>query len=144
MKDTITLREALTGALIGLVRATKGNEDLLLRVTEEKKRIVPDCAVCLNPCGRTENYDIRKLQTAPEEIYSLKSLIPFCVRELASCACRAVLQGHTDEDVDHFLYQALFVLGFDHWSKEQYLSFLEEMGRIHLKCITLLEMNQMA
>ena len=171
MNRIAAFQEELTGALIGLARATKGNEDLittttntllreglsatavntdtsdvrlhdlLQRVAEEKKRIVPDCAVCLNPCGRTENYDIRKFQTAPEEIRSLKSLILFCIRELASCACRAAQLGHNSDEVDRFFYQALFILGFDHWTAQQYLSFLEEIGRIHLQCMDLLHQN---
>lgn len=30
-------------------------------IKEEKKRLAPDCASCLNPCGRTDDFDFNEL-----------------------------------------------------------------------------------
>ena len=80
--DTAVLQDKLTGALIGLARATEGNEHLVTEATdrlvmeglftaitnvnfnnetlgilidkieEETERLVPRCTVCESPCGR--------------------------------------------------------------------------------------------
>ncbi len=85
----------LTGALVGLANAIRGNEDkvtqetrrlvreaLLLtqgsaaedalaqmtqKVQSEKWRIVPDCAVCQFPCGRNADYDMELMWTEEAE-----------------------------------------------------------------------------
>ena len=88
----------LIGKLIGLARATEGNEHLireslftLIRASlsqdiddkeliklcdEEKKYLVPDCFSCMCPCGRTSDYDI-------EEIKRRKKLTEFIILERA-------------------------------------------------------------
>ena len=103
---TARLQDELTGALIGLARAVCGGsepaesayriviEGLFAAVTNvsfddsalrrlldeahrEKSRLVPGCGECAVPCGRTNDYDMRKLWEADEDIRSLKSLILF-------------------------------------------------------------------
>ena len=101
--DTAQLQDQLTGALIGLARAAEGNvpgpstdkviieglfttvtnvnfnnetiNTLIDRVHEEKHKLVPDCESCGSPCGRTEDYDMKGIWEADEDIRSLKSLI---------------------------------------------------------------------
>ena len=85
--DTAELQDKLTGALIGLARATEGNESLVNEMTDrlvleglfttitnvnfnnetisaliekievEKERLVPKCFCCSSACGRNDNYD---------------------------------------------------------------------------------------
>ena len=84
------LQDALTGALIGLARASESSADLLTPETDaliqrslsacadsspddaeiqalldqvhaEKARLVPDCASCRNPCGHNDDYDLANL-----------------------------------------------------------------------------------
>lgn len=88
--DVAKLQDELTGALVGLARATDNAPDvngdtwrlmieglfttvtnvnfneeticrLIDRVRAEKARLVPDCAVCASACGRTDDYDMEKL-----------------------------------------------------------------------------------
>ena len=88
--DAARLQDELTGALIGLARATDNapyvNDGtwrlmieglfatvtnvsfdtaairaLLDRVHAEKARLVPNCAPCAAPCGRTGDYDMAQL-----------------------------------------------------------------------------------
>ena len=167
--DTAGLQDQLTGALIGLARATEGNgssvtedthrlvmealfatltnvnfdndaiEELTRRVEEEKQRLAPDCSVCGSACGRNDNYDMEKLWNADEDIRSLKSLILFGVRGMAAYAYHAALLGYTDEEVNRFFYKALFAVGMDDWGMNELLPVVLEVGEVNLKCMALLD-----
>jgi len=166
--DTAKLQDELIGAMIGLARATFGNEHLvndethrlvmeglfttvtnvnfnnetitalIANVENEKKRIVPDCAVCASSCGRTENYDMQNLWTTDEDIRSLKSLILFGIRGVAAYAYHAAVLGYTDEAIGNFFYKALFAVGEDSWGMDELLPVVMEVGEINLKCMELL------
>ncbi len=165
---TAELQDKLTGALIGLARATEGNENLISastdqavleglfatltnvnfdneaiaalikRVSEEKEKLVPNCASCASPCGRTNDYDMQNLWTADADIRSLKSLILFGIRGMAAYAYHAAVLGYTDKDVNKFFYKALFAIGMD-WGMSELLSIVLEVGEINLKCMALLD-----
>ena len=167
--DTAGLQDQLTGALIGLARATEGSgssvtedthrlvmealfatltnvnfdndaiEELTRRVEEEKQRLAPDCSVCGSACGRNDNYDMEKLWNADEDIRSLKSLILFGVRGMAAYAYHAALLGYTDEKVNRFFYKALFAVGMDDWGMNELLPVVLEVGEVNLKCMALLD-----
>ena len=167
--DTAGLQDQLTGALIGLARATESNgssvtedthrlvmealfatltnvnfdndaiEELTRRVEEEKQRLAPDCSVCGSACGRNDNYDMEKLWNADEDIRSLKSLILFGVRGMAAYAYHAALLGYTDEKVNRFFYKALFAVGMDDWGMNELLPVVLEVGEVNLKCMALLD-----
>ena len=136
------LQDALTGALIGLARASESSADLLTPETDaliqrslsacadsspddaeiqvlldqvhaEKARLVPDCASCRNPCGHNDDYDLANLWNAQEDIRSLKVQILSGIRDMAARACRVSALGYRDEEVNRFFYRALFTLGED-------------------------------
>ena len=167
--DTAELQDKLTGALIGLARATEGNEalvtdttdkvvleglfttvtnvnfnndtilELLHRVEEEKKKLVPNCYACTSSCGRNNNYDMKNLWTADEDTRSLRSLILFGIRGMAAYAYHASVLGFTDSDVNHFFYKALFAVGRDDWGMDELLPIVMEVGEVNLKCMALLD-----
>lgn len=153
---TAKLQDELTGALIGLARATDhapgvnaGTWQLLIeglfttvtnvsfhdetiramisRVHAEKSRLVPGCAACAAACGRTGDYDMAQLWDAQEDIRSLKSLILFGVRGMAAYAHHAMVLGYADETVNRFFAKALFAVGED-WDMEQLLPIVMEVG----------------
>ena len=140
--EMFCLQDELTGALIGLSRATDGGtqatpetwrlmiegifttvpnvnfdektiREMIGRVRAEKTRLAPDCASCAAPCGRTSDYDMSLLWNAEEDIRSLKSHILFGVRGMAVYAHRAMVLGYTDDEVNHFFGKALFAIGED-------------------------------
>ena len=41
------------------------------RIHEEKSRIVPGCAACASPCGNTNDYDMKQIWEADEDIRPL-------------------------------------------------------------------------
>ncbi|MBQ8599241.1 MAG: hydroxylamine reductase, partial [Oscillospiraceae bacterium] len=112
--------------------------ELIHRVTEEKRRLVPDCFVCTANCGRTSDYDMQQLWTANEDIRSLKSLILFGIRGMAAYAYHAAVLGYSDETVNKFFYKALFAIGMD-WGMDLLLPIVMEVGEVNLKCMALLD-----
>ncbi len=165
--EVAKLQDELTGALIGLARATdnapEANEGtwqlmieglfttvtnvnfneatlrgLIDRVHAEKARLVPDCAVCTCPCGRNNDYDMAQLWNAQEDIRSLKSLILFGVRGMAAYAHHAMVLGYANEEVNRFFAKALFAVGED-WGMDELLPIVMEVGEKNLKCMALLD-----
>lgn len=96
------MRDRLIGELIGLARATEGNEHLisdsstavilealaaantldgenlekmLRKVEAEKRKMVPNCFCCAAPCGRTNACDLKMLQQEEPHTQMLKNRI---------------------------------------------------------------------
>jgi len=167
--DTAELQDKLTGALIGLARATEGNghlvgdstaavvveglfatltnvnfdNDALLaimaRVDAEKQKLVPECYRCASSCGRNNDYDMSGLWNADEDIRSLKSLILFGIRGVAAYAYHAAVLGYRDERIHNFLYKALVAVGMDDWGMEELLPIVLEVGEVNLMCMAMLD-----
>lgn len=161
--------DRLTGALIGLARATDGNEHLisrsstaviveglcatvaddnhddaalerlLERVAKEKREMVPDCFTCACPCGKNDDYDMRQLWNATEGIRTLKSRILFGIRALATLADQAAELGCHDEEVDRFFYKALNIIGIEGWDEDYLLAVVHQAAQMKRKCMALLE-----
>lgn len=155
-----SLQEKLTSLLIGLVRATVGNDDLVTEETDrilmeglfatmpnvefdsttiesiiqkaedEKRRLVPNCYYCSASCGKNDNYDMKELENADEEIRSLKTLLLFTARNVAAFGYHADKQGQRDEKACRFLHKALFAIGMKDWGKEILVPIVVEGGKI--------------
>ena len=156
MDSETMLRDELTGALIGLARATDNAPDvnettwrilidgllatgtdadpgeetlreMIGRVHAEKTRLVPDCAVCTAPCGRTADFDMAQLQNAPENIRCIKSDILSGARCMATHVHRSMAQSGVDGNVGRFLALALFAVGED-WDADELQSIVKKLG----------------
>lgn len=127
-------RDVLLGALVGLARSTvnepktedtdrilasglrlaadpAADEAALARMTStveaEKHRVAPNCSTCPMRCGNTDNYDLARLWSAPENIRTLKLRMMDCVFRLAAAQhCPAA-------EVQAVIDQDLFVLAED-------------------------------
>lgn len=101
--DAVSLRDAGT------------SEENVLRVwtlkaREERHRLVPKCSSCANPCGRTEEYDIRNARlTEPAGLVRKKEDL---LKELAGLAGIVMKDGRTGE-IDGFFAWALFEVGYE-------------------------------
>ena len=167
--DTAELQDQLTGALIGLARATEGSSQLVTEATDrlvveglfttltnvnfddemiaacikrveaEMQRIVSVCPMCSSVCERNENYDMKELWEADEDIRSLKSLILFGIRGMAAYTYHSQVLGYRDVDVNRFFYKALFAVGAKDWGIDELLPIVMEVGEINLKCMALLD-----
>ncbi|MDY2617505.1 MAG: hydroxylamine reductase, partial [Oscillospiraceae bacterium] len=165
--EVAELQDQLTGALVGLSRAAdnapdtnegtwrlmieglfttvtnvnfneKTIRDLIDRVHAEKARLVPNCYSCTSRCGRNDDYDMRLLWSAQEDVRSLKSLILFGVRGMAAYAHHAMVLGYADEEVNRFFGKALFAVGED-WGMDELLPIVMEVGEKNLQCMALLD-----
>ena len=164
--NTAKLQDELTGALIGLAKSCGNNpktentdrmiieglfttitnvnfndetlKEMIEKVKAEKNKIVPDCSVCQNPCGNTDDYDMNSLWNDNEDIRSLKSLILFGIRGMAAYAYHAMVLGYTSEEVNSFFYRALSVIGYD-MDMELLLPIVLEVGEKNLICMELLD-----
>ena len=165
--EVAELQDELTGALIGLARATDGDtpvnadtwrlmieglfttvtnvsfnektiRELINRVHAEKERLAPKGSGCGSRCGRNDDYDMNLLWNAQEDIRSLKSLILFGVRGMSAYAHHAMVLGYTDEEVNRFFAKALFAVGED-WDMDALLPIVMEVGEKNLKCMALLD-----
>lgn len=161
------MQNELLGKLIGLARATDGNEHLISasataviveslaailredsasgmleklmeRVTEEKRNMVPDCFRCASPCGKNNDYDMSKLWNADADIRSLKVEILNGIVPMANHALRGAGLGYHDEVVDRFFYKALIVVGMDDYTAEDLRLIVAEMEEVRLRCSAML------
>lgn len=123
----MNLYNKLVGELIGLARATDGNEHLITpnitklirqclgidqsdemqidhlitEVIAAKRELVPDCFYCANPCGRTNSYDMDVLKDEPELIQKSKKDI---LEKLKICH---------ESTTEASLYRGLIAVGLD-------------------------------
>lgn len=159
------MQDMLTGALIGLARATDGNEHLinpaatavivdglasafdpsadyaglLGRVEEVKRSMVPDCFLCASPCGKNNAYNMEQLLNEEEDVRNLKHLLLLGIRGMALFAREAAALSCRDDQVDRFFYKALIVIGLEGFSKDDFLPILSDLGNVNQKCLELLE-----
>lgn len=165
--STAALQDALTGALIGLARAADRDasdlsradrlildglfatitnvnfndsaiQTLIDEVHAAKSRLAPECKSCGSPCGHNDDYDMKNLWNAQEDIRSLKSLILFGIRGMAAYAYHARVLGYTDQGLNRFFRRALSAIGED-WGMEELLPTVLEVGKQNLSCMKLLD-----
>lgn len=120
-----SLKSKLLGELIGLARATDGNEHLITDSSTEavltclhafpdseaalmpylkmvdtaKRNMVPDCFLCANPCGKNSAFDLADLNRDPENLRRRKYRILEILQQLPA--------GSKPE----YLYKALIAVG---------------------------------
>ena len=145
--DIAGLQDQLTGALVGLARATDGDTQptentykllvkglfttitnvnfneatikaLIEEVHSEKEKLVPGCSDCETP--------------------SLKSLILFGIRGMAAYAYHAGVLGYTDKSINEFFAKALFAIGED-WGMNELLPIVLEVGKFNFDCMAMLD-----
>ena len=147
----------LLGALVGLVRATEGNEDmindgtdslviealrtdpetaaldeidlLLHRITDEKRRLIPNCFSCEARCGRTDDYDVGEFYNAPNDIREAKLLILSNLRKIAQCSRT---QEPLPTKILETIYNAIFYLGLE-LDKKDLLNMADETQTAFLR-----------
>ena len=134
------INEKVIGALIGLARATDGNEHLisddatavimegltscdeqiLEKIDTEKRKMVPGCFACASPCGRTAAFDLAELNKADEDIRWLKMQILKRLQMLASAP------KNTDRTL---FYKGLIVVGMEDYTADDLRGVLMELNK---------------
>lgn len=130
-------KEKLLGELVGLARATDGNEHLITepvtliiaeilcanvlseaqyaeytaKIDAAKQEMVPDCFHCANPCGRTAALDLKTLDEESQQVKQAKISILDEIRNLAG--------SERSHEMDLMLYRGLVILGLEGYSAEE-------------------------
>lgn len=124
-------RNRLTGALIGLARATFGNDDIITPSTfpviiaglaakdeeidsmltaleSEKYKIVPDCAVCQVKCGRNDDFDMCLLEAEQPQEKQMK----LDILDIAQRIAVAIQKTAADHSrYNKYFTKALMIIG---------------------------------
>lgn len=142
LTDLSTKNKALYGALIGIARATDGNEHLitarstafllkalahpeqatLAEAREEKRNMVPNCFACASPCGRTADYDLDRLEALDPEIRQKKLALLEGLRALAP------IPGA--ERHSQLFYHGLIAVGMEDLPEKTLLALLQELDTV--------------
>ena len=143
-----TVFDTLMGAIIGLARATEGNEDLITestdrtmqdalamaidadetalfdmldRIRDEKRKLVPNCFDCAMPCGRTSDFDMNMLANETPTLQKAKIELLALLQALAKNA-------PLDAQTMRIFYQALNFIGYDGATTEQIYKLIEKLS----------------
>ncbi len=155
--DTANYQDELISALIGLARAaengnpTEKTDELVLKglfttitnvnfnnetikklkteIEKEKGRINSE---------HFEDYDMKNIWDAHEDVRSLKSLVLFGIKGMAAYAYHSLVLGKTDREVTDFFYKALRLIGEDA-SPDALLELVMETGKVNFKCMAMLD-----
>lgn len=167
LPETSNLQDELTGALVGLARATDGKKrsratDLLMleglfttitnvsfddeaiveltnKIRDNKTNYLEGCAGCFGGCGTTpSDLSGEDLWEGNEDIRSLRSLLLLGLRGMAAYAYHAWVLGKEDQAVTDWFFKGMKALGDDH-SIDEWLALLMEFGNINLQCMALLD-----
>lgn len=140
------MKKRVIGALIGIARATDGNEHLitvetnatlieclraepeneeqvqvlLKRIEDTKRNMVPDCFLCANPCGKNSGFDLHELNREKPDVRDLK-------HALLQSVCRYAAADNCDERI---IYMTLVVIGIEDYSAETMKHLLAQMTTI--------------
>ena len=155
--DTAHLQDELTGALIMLASQARENgaenaaidklilDGLFSTLTnvnfnnETVKQMTEAVhSETLRIGGEVNDYDMKKIWEANEDVRSLKSLILFGIRGGAAYAYHAAVLGYQDEKVNAFFYKALSALKED-WGLNELLPIVMEVGEVNLACMARLD-----
>lgn len=153
--DVANKHDELTGALIGLARASEGcspgqkADELMMqglfatitnvnfdpdRIDELKAEILEE----KNNLGGAEDFPAEELWSGDPDVVSLRSTLLLGLRGMAAYALHAYVLGKTDPQVTDWFYKGMKALGEDH-TVEAWLDLLMEFGQINLKCMALLD-----
>ena len=164
--ETSRLQDELTGALIGLAKAsvhksvddnvqrliveglaataahTDFDNEYLFALTEQikaaKTKYIPKFGDHNTSLKLPEDFDIRLIWQKTPDVRSLKSLLLFGIRGIALYAYESWSLGSKNKEAASFFHKALIALGANHF-KEDYYTLLEEMGGIGLRAMELTE-----
>lgn len=101
---------------------------MLDKVHLEKKKVAPDCATCLNPCGNTDDYDMNEISKSQESIQIMKMDI---LQQLYKLAGQENQADTPDEAQMKMIYKGLCVLGYE-MTEERLKKAHDEIGAIEI------------
>lgn len=146
--DIANLQDKLTSSLITLANLadkTSENTKLLVdglfttitNVNFDSNTLQERIDTVLSKINK-EDFDVKTIWKANEDIRSLKALTLFGLKGIAAYAHHAAALGYHDKDVDDFFFDALQTISKD-LSADELLATVLKTGEINLKCMDLLD-----
>ncbi|MDP4183087.1 MAG: hydroxylamine reductase [Bacillota bacterium] len=153
--DVANKQDELTGALIGLARATAGKsggkaaDELIMqglfatvtnvnfdgaRIDELKELVIKEKA----KIGPASDLPAEALWAGDTDVVSLRSTLLLGLRGMAAYAWHAYVLGKESVEVTEWFYKGLKAIGEEH-TVEGWLELLMEFGNVNLKCMALLD-----
>jgi hydroxylamine reductase len=159
--DVASLQDRLTGAMIGLSKAslacgtipsstyrqlitglftTVTNVNFNAETVQEQIDLTHKELARYNDSSNPAygDYDLDRVWNGDPDIRSLQSLILFGLRGMAAYAYHAMVLDYTDEEVNHYFAEALAAIGSE-MSFDELLPLVLKTGEINLKCMALLD-----
>ena len=100
----------------GLARLSDSDSSgLLARIQQEKARLIPGCAACASPCGRTADPTLEDLSSDEAVVLARKDQI------------LALARAAVSKTAGLPLLRAVFALG-EHWTPAQLDALIEELS----------------
>lgn len=156
--ENANAQDALVGALIGVARAAekgaptdktdvlmmKGLFTTLTNVNFDESSVRKIKTEAEQEKGRIndakfEDYDLKNVWDAHEDIRSLKSLLLFGLKGMAAYAYHCHALGKSDPEVNAFFYEGLRAVGDDDISPDKLLSLVMKLGERNFKCMAMLD-----
>lgn len=167
IENKINTVSELIGALIGLARAAENNAAertikviyeslaLIIRdvtaqndsftnqidiIRQERFALAPMCRECASPCGRTDEYDIKQILSADDEIRALKIQLINSIIQLGYNLDYASRYGNLVFKTDYLnragtlLCEGLFLLGYD-CDKNTLFGIIKRLNEALIECI---------
>ena len=152
MEHNLSNRDELLGCIIGLSRVCQMHQksdrtDLLILqglidfsdtslsdgtiqsttslIKSEKLKIAPMCETCAARCGNSDDYNMRKLYHAPDEIRELKLKIIHKIQDMAKDKINDLRMKNLDQPTITYFHKALFAISED-WDVSQLSEVLNE------------------
>ena len=88
-------------------------EALCEKIEEQKRKMVPDCFSCANPCGKTVPFDFRELPEGERGRLKLQILFALCRNSAVE---------------ESLLYQCLTIVGLDGYDEGELSDLLRKIG----------------
>ena len=166
--ETSAAQDTLTGALVGLARATEGKtrsattnllmleglfttitnvsfddaaiEALTGKIRADKANYATGCGGCCGCASGAATADMAgdALFAGDPDVVSLRSLLLLGLRGMAAYAYHAHVLGKDDPEVTDWFFKGMKAVGDDHTVPE-WLDLLMEFGKVNLACMALLD-----
>ena len=153
--DVANKQDELTGALVGLARASQEKEltktavELMMQGlfttitnvsfnTETLDELINKVRAEKRNLGDAKDFPVDELWSGNPDIVSLRSTLLLGLRGMAAYAWHAYVLGKQDNEVSNWFFKGMHALGEEH-SVDEWLNLLMEFGMINLKCMELLD-----
>ena len=118
LDETNTTEEVYHAIIEGLRALRTDQEEKLLGAIDflhaQKRKAVPDCSVCMNPCGKTSDYTMSDLENLKPEERRARLILLDKLTDFALCR-------RSPEFTREFpvVSQAIFAIGYDYYETEE-------------------------